>query len=242
MTTRLNCSVIYIGGTGGWSVSSSNASEGAHPPSCADGCCALRSRFRCFLLTHPPPGSIEPLVSSIGQASGYGNRSTLSTNHAKLVNAKLTTAMNKSCMEGAKDLNLDACRQAIDAAVDIEGFIDDRSAHDCARGIEDAIGSLEELLKDAHASEVVALAEHALRAVEDALQILRSPRFARRPANTTRRWNGPNEAFERSRNIPTGGCESSLRMSTTAGSAVMRRWGLLGPCSMNLPPFNTSKT
>ena len=68
-----------------------------------------------------------------------------------------------------KGLDLATYRQAIDDAVDAGGFVDYGEAHDYAQGIEDAIDSVEELMKEGHASEVIELTEHALAAVEDAM-------------------------------------------------------------------------
>src|SRR4030067_707422 len=57
----------------------------------------------------------------------------------------------------------------MDDAVDTGGFVDYRSAHNYAQGIEDVSDSIEELLKEGHAAGVIDLAEHALGAVEDAM-------------------------------------------------------------------------
>lgn len=65
--------------------------------------------------------------------------------------------------------NLDAYRQAIDDAVATRGFVPYRQVDDYARGIEEAVDSVEELLKNGHAVEVIELTEHALAAVEDAI-------------------------------------------------------------------------
>lgn len=75
----------------------------------------------------------------------------------------------KAAKKTPKGLDLATYRQAIDDAVDTGGFIDYRSAHDYAQGIEDAINSVEELLKEGHSAEVIELTEHALAAVEDAM-------------------------------------------------------------------------
>jgi uncharacterized Zn finger protein len=75
----------------------------------------------------------------------------------------------KAAKKGSKELDLDTYRQAIDDAVEPDGFIDYRSAYDYAHGIEEAIDSVEELLKDGHAAGVIELAEHALKAVEEAM-------------------------------------------------------------------------
>ncbi|MBI4481544.1 MAG: SWIM zinc finger family protein [Acidobacteria bacterium] len=75
----------------------------------------------------------------------------------------------KAAKRSAKGVDIAAYRQVIDGAVDPGGFVDYRNAHDYARGIEEAIDSVEELLKEGHAPEVVELTEHALGAVEDAM-------------------------------------------------------------------------
>lgn len=110
----------------------------------------------------------------------------------------------KAAKRGGKDLDLAAYRQAIDQAVDSREFVDYGAAHDYARGIDEVIDSVEALLKEGYAAEVVELSEHALRSVEEALGSvddsegdtggfsIGSRRFttppARRPNPTLRRW------------------------------------------------------
>jgi uncharacterized Zn finger protein len=75
----------------------------------------------------------------------------------------------KAAKKGPKGLDVSAYRQVIDEAVDVDGFVDYRGAYDYARGIEEAVDAVEGLLKEGHAAEVIELAEHALRAVEEAI-------------------------------------------------------------------------
>jgi tetratricopeptide (TPR) repeat protein len=75
----------------------------------------------------------------------------------------------KAAKAGSKGLDLATYRRAIDDAVEPDGFVDYRSAYDYAHGIEEAIDSVEELLKEGHPAEAIELAEHALKAVEKAM-------------------------------------------------------------------------
>jgi uncharacterized Zn finger protein len=75
----------------------------------------------------------------------------------------------KAAKKGPKGLDLATYRQAIDEAVDPGGFMGYGDAYNYARGIEEAIDSIGELLKEGHAPEVVELTEHALGAVEGAM-------------------------------------------------------------------------
>lgn len=75
----------------------------------------------------------------------------------------------KAAKESRKGINLNAYRSAIEEAADVGGFVDYREAHDYAQGIEEAVDSLEDLLKEGHAVETIELSEHALKTVEDAL-------------------------------------------------------------------------
>jgi uncharacterized Zn finger protein len=75
----------------------------------------------------------------------------------------------KAAKTRPKGIDLDAYRRAIDEAVDPGGFVDCHGAYEFASSIGDAVDSLEELLREGHALEVVELAEHALEAVEEAL-------------------------------------------------------------------------
>ena len=67
----------------------------------------------------------------------------------------------KAAKKSPKKLDLATYRRAIDDAAEPDGFIDYRSAYDYAHGIEEAIDSVEELLKEGHPAEVIELAEHA---------------------------------------------------------------------------------
>ncbi len=66
-------------------------------------------------------------------------------------------------------IDLETYRRAIDAAADTGDFVEYGAAFDYAQGIDDAIDSLDELLREGHANEVVELAEYALAAVERAM-------------------------------------------------------------------------
>jgi uncharacterized Zn finger protein len=75
----------------------------------------------------------------------------------------------KAAKQGSKAINLATYQEAIDDAVGIDGFVDYRSAYDYAHGIEEVIDSVEDLLKEGHAAEVISLAEYALEAVDEAM-------------------------------------------------------------------------
>ncbi len=75
----------------------------------------------------------------------------------------------KAAKQSRKGINLNAYRNAIEEAVDTGRFVDYHEAYGYAQGIEEAVDSIEDLLKEGHAAEVIELAEHALKAVEDAI-------------------------------------------------------------------------
>lgn len=66
-------------------------------------------------------------------------------------------------------VDVQAYREAIDEAVRPGGFIDFARAYDYARGVSEVVESIRHLLNAGHAAEVVLLAEHALQAVEAAV-------------------------------------------------------------------------
>lgn len=68
-----------------------------------------------------------------------------------------------------KGLDLGTYRTAIDRAVHGADFVGYHEVYDYARRIEDTVDSVEVLLKEGLAREVIELAEHALAAVESAL-------------------------------------------------------------------------
>jgi tetratricopeptide (TPR) repeat protein len=76
----------------------------------------------------------------------------------------------KVARKGPKGLDVATYRRAIDEAVDAGEFVHYSDAYDYARGIEETVDSIEELLKDGHAAEVIALSEHTLESVEDAIK------------------------------------------------------------------------
>lgn len=76
----------------------------------------------------------------------------------------------KAARKSPKGLDLATYRTAVDNAVDSAEFVDYREMYGYAQGIGEAIDSLEELLKEGHAAEVIELAEHALGAVEQAIE------------------------------------------------------------------------
>lgn len=75
----------------------------------------------------------------------------------------------KAAKKAPKGLGLATLRHAIDEAADSGEFVDYRGVFGYARGIEDVIDSVEDLLKDGRAAEVIELSEHALEAVENAM-------------------------------------------------------------------------
>lgn len=78
----------------------------------------------------------------------------------------LMTAARK----GPKGFDIETFRAAIDNAVEAGGDVDYRGMYEYAGGIDEVIDSVEELLKEGHADAVIELTEHALGAVEDAME------------------------------------------------------------------------
>jgi len=68
-----------------------------------------------------------------------------------------------------KACDLDSLKGLIDLAVENDGFVHYREAYAYAQRIEEAVDSVEKLLKEGYAKETVELAEYALAAVEGAL-------------------------------------------------------------------------
>ena len=59
---------------------------------------------------------------------------------------------------------------AIDNAIDEQDYVSYYEAAGYARGIDDAIDTIEELLKDGHGAEAIEVVEHAFCAVEEAIE------------------------------------------------------------------------
>ncbi len=69
----------------------------------------------------------------------------------------------------SKACDVKVYREALEIAVHIDGFVSYLETYDYASGIEDVLDSIEELLDDNRALEVVELVDYALNAVEKAL-------------------------------------------------------------------------
>lgn len=107
---------------------------------------------RNYLLTQEKQSLVETILE---QARGDG--------HSR------QRLLAKTARASSKGLDLDAFRAAIDYALEFDDYVDYRSLRYYARSIEEAISPIEDLLKEGHAPEAIGLAEHALAAVEGAL-------------------------------------------------------------------------
>lgn len=68
--------------------------------------------------------------------------------------------------------DLSAYRRVIDETTAVHDFIPYRGSSDYARGVEEAVAALGDLLADGHATAVIELTEHALRRLEHALGLI----------------------------------------------------------------------
>ncbi len=76
----------------------------------------------------------------------------------------------KAAAKVRKGIDIGTWRFMIDNAVDSsDGFVGYHEMYDYARGIEEVIDSVQALLKEGHAAEVIDITEHALEAVENAI-------------------------------------------------------------------------
>src|SRR5262249_10603037 len=75
----------------------------------------------------------------------------------------------KAAKKGSKGIDLITFRRVIDEAVEVDGFVNYRSAYEYASSIDEVIDSVEGLLKEGYADEVIELAEYALDVVEKAI-------------------------------------------------------------------------
>ncbi len=69
----------------------------------------------------------------------------------------------------SKRIDFPAYRDSITRATAIRGFVSYHEAYGFARGVEEAVEPLKELLAEGHATAVIELAEHALKRVEKAM-------------------------------------------------------------------------
>ena len=69
----------------------------------------------------------------------------------------------------ARGVNMVTCREVLEQAIGIDGFIDYQDMYEYWRGADLAINGIEELLKTGNAAAVVELSEYALRCLEGAM-------------------------------------------------------------------------
>jgi tetratricopeptide (TPR) repeat protein len=69
----------------------------------------------------------------------------------------------------AQPADLEPYRQAIEAAIVVDEYVDYRSMYGYASNVQEVISTLSQLLADGQANEVITLCEYALECVEDAL-------------------------------------------------------------------------
>lgn len=97
----------------------------------------------------------------------------------KLVELVLEQAGNDEFLRGrllleaakkeATRIDLDEFRNAIHRVINVGDFVDYRSMYAYSNGIQEVVDSVETLLKEGHATEVVELTEYVLTCLEDAL-------------------------------------------------------------------------
>jgi uncharacterized Zn finger protein len=75
----------------------------------------------------------------------------------------------KAARTAAKGLDLAVYRQAIFSAVAPDEYVSYREMWDYTSGIDEAVASVEDLLAEGYAAEVIELAEYALKEVEEAM-------------------------------------------------------------------------
>ncbi|MDB6017997.1 MAG: hypothetical protein JWR19_2486 [Pedosphaera sp.] len=75
----------------------------------------------------------------------------------------------QSAKSAGPGVDVAAIRKAIYRATNTRGFVDYRAARDFARGIDQVVDSIAELLEERRATEVIELSEHALARVEAAI-------------------------------------------------------------------------
>ena len=84
----------------------------------------------------------------------------------ELLHAKL---MFHAAKASAQPADLEPYRQAIEAAIVVDDYVDYRSMYGYASNIHEVLSTLGQLLEDGNGDEVIALCEYALECVEDAL-------------------------------------------------------------------------
>src|ERR1019366_915497 len=107
--------------------------------------------LRGYLLTQAKETLVALLMERVAEDDLLGGRLALQAAKAAAVPA-----------------DLEPYRQAIEAAIVVDDFVHYRSMYDYSRNVTAAFGSIEEILEEGLASEVIGLCEYALECVEDA--------------------------------------------------------------------------
>ncbi len=71
--------------------------------------------------------------------------------------------------QASADAAAAAWKNALDGALAADGYVEHRDAYDYMSGVDEVLDSLESLLRDGRADEVVELAEYAIEEIEEAL-------------------------------------------------------------------------
>jgi uncharacterized Zn finger protein len=112
---------------------------------------------------------VQAYLSEQSNESLVGMLMDLTLNDENLRNRLFTqVATHRARVKGGK-ANTRPFLDAIDNAVSAYGFVGYHEVPGYARGIDDAVDVIEDLLKDGHAGEAVEVLEHAIRQVHDAL-------------------------------------------------------------------------
>ncbi|MGH9199049.1 MAG: DUF6880 family protein, partial [Acidimicrobiia bacterium] len=82
-----------------------------------------------------------------------------------ILRGRLLLAASKATGE----VEIERFREAIENSILIADFVDYRSMYEYSRGVEEVLDSVEGLLKEGYANDVIEMCEHALSCLEDAL-------------------------------------------------------------------------
>ncbi len=108
--------------------------------------------LRTYLYTQTKEALVESLMERVAADELFAAKVTIEAAKAAAVPA-----------------DLEAYRQAIDAAIVVDDFVDYRSMYDYSHNATTVIRSIEAMLEEGHAREVIELSAYALECVEDAM-------------------------------------------------------------------------
>jgi hypothetical protein len=147
--------------------------DGAFCKHCVAAALALLNRASASVKPSARPKAKEVTLGDAGKILRAEDKETLvrmMLDWAKHDDRLRERLILHAASRSGPDTSVAAVRGAFEKAVRVHDFVHYREASSWARGVDDAIGSVEQLLRDGQAAAVIELCESALQSLQSAIQ------------------------------------------------------------------------